>query len=133
MRPDPRMRALATLALTMLVSVAAAQAPTPEDPPGDALLLTQSELDYLEAGSRRVTIEVKRDSPTVTLEKIRKKTQLEITVKGTLPEKPKLTATFREATVREVLKWFAAETGVVYRVDRGDKLSVFPPPRKADP
>jgi len=131
--PDTRMRALAVLALMMLSSVAAAQSPPREDPPGDVGLLIQSELDYLEAGSRRISFEVKDESPGVTLEKLGKKVPLEITVKGTLPAEPKLTTTFREATVKEVLKWFADETGVVYRVDRGDKLTVFPAPKRTAP
>ena len=71
---------------------------------------------HLEAGPRRINFEVKDESPDVTLEKLGKKVPLEITVKGTLPAKPKLTATFREATVKEVLKWFADETGVVFHL-----------------
>lgn len=114
----------------MLASAAAAQSPAQGDPPGDVQLLIQSELDYLEAGSRRMTIEIKGATPEVALEKIGKRAQLEITVRGTLPGRPKLTAVFRQATVKDVLKWFADETGVVYRVDSGDKLSVFPAPRK---
>ncbi len=114
-------------ALLLILSFdAAAQTSGDPYPPGDVFLLVQSELDYLKAGDRRISIDIKASSPRDALQQIRKKAQLVVEVKGDLPKTPTLTVTFRDATVKEVLKWFAKKVGVLYRVDPGDKLVVFP-------
>jgi hypothetical protein len=98
-----------------------------EGPPGDALILVQSELAYLEASDRRITVEVKGAAPANVLATIAKRGGFTLETQGKLPERPRLTASFRDATVRSVLEWFAEKVGVTYRTDRPDKLMVFPP------
>ena len=123
-----------TVALLLILSFdAAAQTSDDPYPPDDLFLLVQSELNYLKAGDRRISIDIKESSPKDALQQIRRKAKLVIEVKGDLPETPLLTSTFREATVKEVLKWFAEKVGVLYRVDPGDRLLVFPAPRESAP
>ncbi len=116
------------VALLLILSLDAAAYP-----PDDGLLLVQSELDYLKVGDRRISIDIKESSPRDALQQIRKKAQLAVEVKGDLPKTPTLTVTFRDATVKEVLKWFAEKVGVVYSVDRGEKLLVLPAPGENAP
>ncbi len=85
-------------------------------------------------GNRRISIDVKDAYPDDVLKKIGKKAQLVVEVKGDLPKTPTLTVTFRDATVKEVLKWFAEKVDVVYTVvDRGEKLLVLPAPQEGAP
>ncbi len=116
---------LAVALLLILSFDAVAQTSGDPYPPGDVFLLVQSELDYLKAGDRRINIDIKESSPRNALEQIRKKAQLVVEVKDDLPKTPTLTVTFRDATVKEVLKWFAEKVGVLYRVKGGDKLLVY--------
>ena len=124
---------LAVALLLILSFDAAAQTSGDPYPPGDVFLLVQSELDYLKAGDRRISIDIKESSPRDALQQIRKKAQFVVEVKGDLPKTPTLTVTFRDATVKEVLKWFAEKVDVVYSVDRGGKLLVLPAPRENAP
>ncbi len=118
------------LAVAVLLILSLDAAAYPQD---DGLLLVQSELDYLKVGDRRISIDIKESSPRDALKQIRKKAQFVVEVKGDLPKTPTLTVTFRDATVKEVLKWFAEKVGVVYSVDRGGKLLVLPAPRENAP
>ncbi len=124
---------LAVALLLILSFDAAGQTSGDPYPPGDVFLLVQSELDYLKGGDRRISIDIKESSPRDALQQIRKKAQRVVEVKGDLPKTPTLTVTFRDATVKEVLKWFAEKVGVVYSVDRGEKLLVLPAPRENAP
>ena len=133
MRGKHGMCMLAVALLLILSFDAAAQTSDDPYPPDDLFLLVQSELNYLKAGDRRISIDIKESSPKDALQQIRRKAKLVIEVIGDLPETPLLTSTHREATVKEVLKWFAEKVGVLYRVDPGDKLLVFPAPRKSAP
>ncbi len=133
MRGKQEICMLAVALLLILSFDAAGQTSGDPYPPGDVFLLVQSELDYLTAGDRRISIDIKASSPRDALQQIRKKAQLVVEVKGDLPKTPTLTVTFRDATVKEVLKWFAEKVGVVYSVDRGEKLLVLPAPRETAP
>ncbi len=124
---------LAVALLLILSFDAAAQTSSDPYPSGDVFLLVQSELDYLKARDRRISIDIKESSPRDALQQIRKKAQLVVEVKGDLPKTPTLTVTFRDATGKEVLKWFAEKVGVLYSVDRGEKLLVLPAPRENAP
>ncbi len=133
MRGKQRICMLAVALFLILSFDATVQTSGDPYPPGDVFLLVQSELDYLKAGDRRISIDIKESSPRDALQQIRKKAQLVVEVKGDLPKTPTLTVTFRDATVKEVLKWFAEKVGVVYSVDRGGKLLVLPAPRDNAP
>jgi hypothetical protein len=133
MKIDGKIGILAISLSLILSSGGMAQSPRDVDTLDDVLLLIQSELDYLEAGDRRISVEIREASPDDALKEIGRKAQLTIRVKGSLPKTPRLTATFRDATVKEVLKWFAKKVGVVYRVDPGDELLVFPAPEPGKP
>ena len=135
MRGKQGMCMLAVALLLILSLDAAAQTPGEPDPRGDdGFLLVQSELNYLTAGDRRISIDIKESSPKDALQQIRKKAQLNVEVKGDLPKTPTLTVSFRDATVKEVLKWFAEKAGVVFAVvDRGEKLLVLPAPEEGAP
>ena len=117
---------MCTLAVSLLLILsfdAAGQTSDDPYPQDDVFLLVQSELNYLKAGDRRIDIDIKESSPEDALQQIRKKAQLVVEVKGDLPKTPTLTVTFRDATVKEVLKWFAEKVAVVYTVlDRGSWL-----------
>ena len=133
MRGKRGMYMLAVALLLILSFDVAAKTSDDPYPPDDMFLLVHSELDYLEAGYRRISMDIKASSPKDALQQIRKKAKLVVEVKGDLPETPILTSTFRDATVKEVLKWFAEKVGVLYRVDPGDKLLVLPAPRESAP
>jgi hypothetical protein len=90
--------------------------------------LIQSELDHLEAASRRITIELKDLSPSEALKRIGKAASLSIEVRGLLPQATKLEKSFEEATVKEILAWFAGEVPVLYRAEESGKLLVLPNP-----
>jgi len=117
------------VALLVILSLdAAAQTFDDPYPPGDLFLLVQSELSYLKAGDRRISIDIKESSPGDALKQIRKKAQLVLEVKVDLPETPMPTATFHDVRVKDVLEWFAEKVGVIYKVDRGERLLVLPAP-----
>lgn len=112
-------------AASLILAVnAAAQSPAEPD-----RLLIQSELAHLEGSDRRIQVEIKNATPEAALRRIRKAARLVIQVEGELPKTPVLTGTFEDATLEEVLKWFAERVDVVYRVDGKDRLRVFPAAR----
>ena len=114
------------LVLTLLLAPAAiAQSEDSIEPPSSLLLLVHSELEYLTVANHRISIEFKNAPPAVALRQLSKKARLRIEVRDTLPNETKLTASFRDVTVKEVLEWFAKETDVFYRVEQPDRLLVL--------
>ena len=114
------------LVLTLLLAPAAiAQSEDSIEPPSSLLLLVHSELEYLSVANHRISIEFKNASPVVALRQLSKKARLSFEVRNTLPNEAKLTASFRDVTVKEVLDWFAEETDVFYRVEQPDRLLVL--------
>ncbi len=120
---------LALAAVGYCSVVVTAQAPE-SYPPGDEMLLVQSELDYLENADRRIDVKIEQATPAAALQVIRERSGLTIDVKGTLPAGPELTVSMRGVSVREVLKWYGKKVGAVYRVERGDRVVVIPVSRK---
>lgn len=96
------------------------------------MLLIQSELDYVDVAGQRISIDFREASPALVLSTLEKKTGLSIEIHGRLREEPRLTATFRFATVKRVLEWFARETGVCYRAEGPHKLLVLVPMAQSD-
>jgi hypothetical protein len=129
------MRTLIVAVVFALLSVSTsfAQASDQLEPPGDALLLVQSELEYLEVANQRISIDFKEASPEKALEQIGKKLPLVIEIQRTLPEEPKLTRSFRDAKVKEILQWFASEVSVSYHAERPNKLLVLCLPEARTP
>jgi hypothetical protein len=115
---------LAALVLLPL-SAATAQPPGPPEPPGEVMLLVQSELDYLEAADRRVSIDFVEEPPARVLDRLGKTVPLDIAIVGRFPAERRLTATFRHATVRQVLGWFARQLDVYYSAEGPDELRVL--------
>ena len=115
------------------VSISFAQAGDQLEPPGDALLLVQSELEYLEVANHRISIDFKGASPEKAPEQIGKKSPLVIEIQCTLPEEPKLTRSFRDATVKAILQWLAKEVSVSYHAERPNKLIVLCLPEARTP
>ncbi len=108
-----------------IASVAIAQSEQQAGPPGDVLLLIQSELSHLDGAEQRINLQVEDASPSYTLDQIEKAARFTIEVEGKLPRTPKLTVSFQETPAREVLIWFAKEVDVLYRAERGGKLVVL--------
>ena len=101
------------------------------EPPGDVTLLVQSELDYLPAAKRKVTLELERAKPAAALDKIRKAAAgLRIEVRGALPKTPALSGTFRETEVRKVLEWFAERVPVAFKAEPPSTLWVIVQPAR---
>lgn len=107
------------------LSAATAQPTGPPDPPREVMLLIQSELDYLEVAARRVSIDFVEEPPARVLDRLGKTVPLNIAVVGRLPAERRLTATFRHATVRQVLEWFARQLDVYYSAEGPDELRVL--------
>ena len=91
-----------------------------------ALLLVQSELDYLPAAKRPVTLQVDKAQPAVFLDIIRKHAGLTIEVRGTMPAHPGLSGSFRDAEAKEVLDWFWRELRVSFKAEPPNKLLIIP-------
>ena len=124
---------LLTAIALLPLSAATAQPTEPPEPPRGVMLLVQSELDYLEVADRRVSFDFRGESPATVLGRLRKEVPLAIAIAGPLPAEHGLTATFRRATVKEVLEWFARQLDVCYRAEGPDRLLVLVPERAGAP
>ena len=89
------------------------------------MVLVQSELDYLPAAERAITLEVERAEPAAVLQEIRKKSGLAIEVRGSLPGLPVLSASFRETKAKVVLTWLAEQVPVSFKAEPPNKLWVI--------
>jgi hypothetical protein len=119
------MRGLCLTIAGTLALVALAIEPTPEPgPPADVQLLVQSELDYLAAAQRPITLEVERATPAAVLEQIAAHSGLEIDVRGALPRQATLTASFRDTQAKAVLAWFAEQVPVAFKAEPPNRLLV---------
>jgi hypothetical protein len=109
------------LATAVTASVWAGAAPEVDpEAPGDHLLLVQSELDYLPAAAagKLVTVRVDDVEPGSFLEALRKASGLDLPVRGSLPKRPLLSASFRDAPTKDVLVWLAQQLPVTYKVEQ---------------
>lgn len=122
-----RVVVLAAVATMLTMPATMAQLDPPPDFPIDVLVLIQTELDYLEVASQQISIDFKETLPERALEDIGKKARISIDVRGRLAKTPQLTASFTATPVKEILKWFAEETLVHYKVQWPDKLLVIVP------
>ncbi len=95
---------LAVVFALLLAPAAIAQSEDSIEPPRSLLLLVHSELEYLAVANHRISIEFKNAPPVVALRQLSKKARLPIEVRDTLPTETKLTASFRDVTVKEVLE-----------------------------
>jgi hypothetical protein len=111
---------LAAGLIVVFATNSVAQTDAQYDPP-----LIQSELDYLAVSSRRVSLDFKELEPKKTLEQIGDKVKLDIEVRGFLPNEPRLTKVFVNATVKEILSWYAREVPVIYKAEGSEKLVVL--------
>jgi len=111
---------LAASLVIVLATNVVAQTDAPYDPP-----LIQSELDYLAVAGRRVSLDFKELQPKEVLEQIGEKVKLDIQVRGLLPKEPRLTKSFANATVKEILSWYAREVPVIYKAKNSEKLVVL--------
>lgn len=124
-----RMRPILLMILPISIFAAgfgpAAQAPPERD--GSWFLLVQSELDYLAASDRRITVEMRQAALAKILEVIGKQARVTITVQGELPKDRKYDLRFRDKTVKEVLTWLARHAGLAYRVEGPEKIVAIAP------
>lgn len=118
---------------TVATVLVAAAPPEQVERPGDAQLLAQSELDFLPATARTITLLVQKEKPAVVLERIRKESGLKIEVQGSLPGHPALSASFRDAEVKDVLRWFMEQLRVTYKADPPNTLWVIVEAPRARP
>jgi hypothetical protein len=102
-----------------------AQSMEERDFPADVLILIQSELDYLDCADREIRIELDEATPAEALRRIGSAAGLTIEVDGTLPEVPKLSKSFENASVKEVLTWYASRVPVLYKTKSVRKLVVL--------
>ncbi len=100
------------------------------EPLREDLLLVQSELDFLPAAQTPITLEVEEGKPIRVLREIGRRSGLAIEVRGSLPSRPLLTASFRQVRTREILVWFADQLSVHYRAEPPHKLWVLVDPAK---
>ena len=127
-----RVVVLAAVATMISMPTAMAQLDPPPEFPADVLVLIQSELDYLEVAGHRISIDLKEVLPEQALEQIGKKARISIDVRGTFSKKPRLTVSFADATVKEILEWFAEEAPVYYKAEWPNKLVVIIPSKDAE-
>ena len=106
------------------VPIVSAQSGDANDFPSDVLLLTQSEVDYLEDAGREISLALVKAKPDQALKQIARIAGLALEIEGTLPRRPALTKSFENATVKEVLTWYAGEVPVVYRAKDRSTLVV---------
>ena len=90
-----------------------------------SMLLVQSELDYLEVATLKISVDFDKVAPKKALAQIGARAGLSIEVHGTLPKEPRLTRSFEDATVKEVLTWYAGAIPVVYKAEGPNKLTVL--------
>ena len=120
-----RLSALPFVLALLPASSAIPQSTGPTEPRDGFMLLVQSELEHLEVAAHRISIDFRDEAPASVLDRLARKAKLSIEIQRGLPEARRLTATFRHATVREILEWFAREVEVDYRAERPDKLLVL--------
>jgi hypothetical protein len=123
---------LALVSILGSLSMLGAQVERPSEPPPDAFLLVQSELDYLARAGERLTIEFDEVAPAAALAQLAERVKLKTVIPEPLPAEPKLRASFRDSTLKEILVWFAEEVGVAYKVDDPQRLRVLLPPAAPD-
>jgi hypothetical protein len=125
--------------LLFLIAVTAASATAPrhlstvKGPPKHGFILVQSELDLLPAAKRRITLQVDKAQPAAVLEALRKESGLTIEVQGTLPARPMLSGSFRNAHAKELLDWFARQLWVTFRAEPPNTLWIIADPPKTGP
>jgi|RhiMethySRZTD1v2_1073278.scaffolds.fasta_scaffold18928_15 hypothetical protein len=98
-----------------------------------AMLLVQSELDYLPASKRPVTLQVDKAQPAVFLDILRKHAGLTIEVQGTLPVLPVVSGSFRDEETKELLNWFARQLRVSFKAEPPNKLLIIPDAPRVPP
>lgn len=120
------LRAPALWTIGALASTAAALAQVGDvpQPPDGGLVLVQSEIDYLEAATRRIDVEFENLRPRAAAERIGKVAGLAVDFRGPLPAEPRLSASFEDATVKSVLEWFASKVPVTFKAEKKDRLLV---------
>ncbi len=106
-------------------STVVAQSDNTSDFPSRLMLLIQSELDYLEVATLKISVDFDKVAPKKALTQIGARAGLSIVVHGTLPKEPRLTRSFEDATVKEVLTWYAGAIPVAYKAEGPNKLTVF--------
>jgi len=106
-------------------STVVAQSDNTSDFPSRLMLLIQSELDYLEVATLKISVDFDKVEPKKALAQIGARAGLSIEVHGTLPKEPRLTRSFEDATVKEVLTWYAGAIPVAYKAEGPNKLTVF--------
>jgi hypothetical protein len=116
---------LLAIAATLALAPAAAQPVADPEPPGDVQLLVHSELDYLAAADRLITVEAAKATPAAVLDQIRKKSGLTIDVQGALAARPLLSPSFRDAKAETVLVWFAEQIPVSFKAEPPNRLLVI--------
>ncbi|MBD3868949.1 MAG: hypothetical protein IFK94_12545 [Acidobacteria bacterium] len=109
----------------MSIPIVIAQPTDANDIPPDVLLLIQSELDYLEGSDREISLTLDQADPHQAIKQIAATAGLSIEVDGILPMKPTLTKSFENATVKDVLTWYASEVKVIYKAKSPDRLVVI--------
>jgi hypothetical protein len=100
------------------------------EPPGDHLILVQAELDHLAAAKQPITLDVEHAAPAAVLGEIARKSGITIEVRGSLPGRPALTASYRDASAKTVLTWFAGQVPVSFRAEPPNKLWVIVEPSR---
>ena len=124
-----RMRTALLMIPAILIAAAGlgstAQTPTERD--GSWFILVQSELDYFEAGERRIDVEMRQALLSKILETVGTKARITIAVQGELPKNRRFDLRFRDKTVKEVLTWLAKHAGLAYRVEGPEKIVAVAP------
>jgi hypothetical protein len=113
-----------SLALYAVVS-ATAQGPGAFEPPADFLVLVQSETDHLPAARRTITLTLRDAEPAAALREVGEAAGLVLEVRGALPDRPLLSAAYRDVETKAVLEWFAESVPVYYRAEPPNKLWVI--------
>jgi|GEM_PF-6755156 len=94
-------------------------------PPADRWVLVQSELDYLPATQRRITLQVQQVKPAAFVEAVAKKSDLTIEVRGELPSAPLLSASFHGAATKDVFTWLAERLPVTFMAKPPNTLVIL--------
>ena len=100
--------------LVLIASPLAGQSDGTSALPPDAMLLVQSELDYLRASKRRITVSFQQATPEAALLQVERAARVSIAWSGTPPKGLKVTRSFDHATLKEVLTWYARRVTLTY-------------------
>lgn len=122
------MRRRGALVLAIVVAqgaVFSAEPPCDVETPGGELALVKSELEYLPAVERRITLRVEEAEPASVLAKIAKLSGLTIRVHGSLPRRPLLSVDHRDTSAKVVLEWFASKVPLSFRAEPPKTLWVL--------